>query len=405
MTLVQISIKSILSRKLTLSLLILSIGLSSMLLLGIQKIKHSAKASFSYSISDTDLIVGARTGETQLLLYSVFRQGRAIANISRASIEEIQNFPEVKWLVPIALGDSLDGFPVIGTTETYFKHYKYGLKASLKFKEGHAFSSVYDVVLGSEVAKKLQLQLDDQVFLSHGISKGKLPVHKQHPFKVVGILRVTGTPVDRSVHIPLDGFHLLHQPKLMAGDEYSSPQSLTAAFIGLHSKFTIFNVQRQINSFANEAIMAIIPGVSLSRLWNSIQTIDRILILISCFVIVIAFIGLLLALFMSLQHRQRELALLRTMGAHPSQLFLLLIYESLFITISGVFTGIILMQTFGLLLSPFLQTKFGLILVLNTFNSTDLLLVLSVIFFGLIISIVPGILAYQKSLSEGVLSI
>lgn len=405
MTLIQISIKSIFSRKLTLSLLIFSIGLSSMLLLGIQKIKHSAKASFSYSISGTDLIVGARSGETQLLLYSVFRQGRALANISSSSIEYIQKFPEVKWLVPIALGDSMDGFPVIGTTEAYFKYYKYGLKTPLKFKGGRQFSSAYDVVLGSQVAKKLQLRLNDQVFLSHGISKGNLPVHKHQPFKVVGILDVTGTPVDRSVHIPLKGFHLLHQPKLITGDNFSSPQSLTAAFVGLHSKFTIFNVQRKINSFSKEPIMAIIPGVSLSRLWNSIQTIDQILVLISCFVIVIAFIGLLLALFMSLQHRQRELALLRTMGAHPSQLFLLLIYESLFITISGVFTGIILMQSFGFLLTPFLQKHFGLILVLNTFTVTDLLLVLSIIFFGLIISIIPGILAYQKSLSEGVLSI
>ena len=341
MSLIRISMLSILSRKLILFLLIFSIGLSSMLLLGIQKIKHSSKASFSSSISGTDLIVGARTGETQLLLYSVFRQGQPIANVSWETCQNIRNFPEVDWLVPISLGDSLEGFPVIGTSAEYFKHYKYGNNTSLRIKEGRIFKSPFDVVLGSDVAKKLRLNLSDHVYLSHGIARGKLPLHKQHAFEIVGILHSTGTPVDTTVHIRLDGFNALHQP-VSTSSIYSNPAFVTAAFIGLKSKFQLFNMQRRINSYQNEPIMGIIPGVSLSRLWNSIKIIDRAFLVVSLFVIIIAFTGLLLSLFMTLQYRQRELAIFRIIGAHPSQLFLLLIYEALFITVSGVFLGLLL---------------------------------------------------------------
>ena len=268
-----------------------------------QKIKLSAKESFSHSISDTDLIVGARSGDIQLLMYTVFRQGQPVANMSWDSVTAIKAFSEVDWVIPISLGDSHNGYPVLASSVDYFKYYKFGKKRTLAFKNGQPFKSAFDVVLGSEVAKTLNYQLNDTIYLSHGLSTGNLPVHKNKGFKVVGILMPTGTPVDKTLHISLEGTTALHmdwnQPTKASNTDLT-PSEVTGCFVGLKSKFSIFSVQKRITGWESEALMAIIPGVSLARMWGSIRTIDAAFFIITIMVMIIAFTGLLLALFMSL---------------------------------------------------------------------------------------------------------
>ena len=411
MSLLELTLKRLFSKKLTSMLLILSIGLSSMLLMGVQKIKESAKDSFSQSISGTDLIVGARSGDAQLLLYTVFRQGHPVANMSWESVRSIQAFSEVAWIVPISLGDSHRGYPVLGTTADYFQHYRYAKKQMLRFHQGNYFRDTFEVVLGSEIAKTLNYQLNDRLFLAHGIAKGTLPLHKDHAFRVVGILKPTGTPVDKTLHIPLKGFTALHVKGAYQSDKRAihsqdlSPKSVTSCLVGLKSKFSIFSVQKRITNWKNEPLMAIIPGVSLSRLWNSIRTVDTAFLVISILVTLITFMGLLLVLLISLQQSKRELAILRTMGAHPLQLSCLLMLESIFITVSGVILGISLINVLGYLLKPLLEENMGLILSFSMLSLTELYLALGIIFFGIITSFIPALLAYRKSLSEGFVSI
>ncbi len=413
MSLFYLTLKSIFSRKLTSILLIVSIGLSSMLLIGVQKIKNSAKESFSHSISGTDLIVGARSGDIQLLMYTVFRQGQPVANVSWESIDAIQGMSEVDWLVPILLGDSHRGFPVMGTSIDYFDRYRYGKKQHLSFKVGVPFQQPYDVVLGSEVAKKYRYTLGDTLYLSHGISNSNLALHKNKVFTVVGILNPTGTPVDQTLHIPLEGFTALHINSkdeaaiqdIRANNLDLTPRSVTGCFIGVTSKFSIFTLQRRIMNWESEPLMAILPGVALSRLWSSIRTVDTAFFIITILVTVIAFIGLLLALFISLQQRKRELAILRTLGAHPMQISMMLILESLIITVLGVVFGIGLIMVVGLFFKPILEETMGLMLTFHALSFHELYLVLGIILFGGFISFIPAIMAYKNSVSEGFRSI
>jgi len=419
MSLISLTLKSILSRRLASVLLILSIGLSTMLMVGVQKIQESAKTSFSRSISGTDLIVGSRSGETQLLMYTVFRQGQAIANMSVESLEKIQQFPETAWTIPVSLGDSHRGYPVLGTTTDYFKHYKYSRKRTLSFASGREFQTPLEVVLGNEVAEKFGYSLGDKLVLAHGAAKGNLPIHRNIPFTIVGILDRTSTPVDKTLHIPLEGMTAIHvnwekegisltrkgpsRSDLAAVD--LTPSSVTGAFLGLKSKFAIFSVQQRITKWPNEPLMAIIPGVALTRMWNSIQSIDTAFTVITSVVIFIAFIGLLLALLMSLQHRKRELAIIRVLGAHPSQIMGMLILESLIITVSGVLFGLGIMFALNGIVAPYLENEFGLILNLNSLGLTELYLSLGIIGFGILVSLIPGLLAYRKSGSEGFISL
>ena len=132
MTVVRLALQSLRNRWLTALLTVLAIAVSVVLLLGVEKIRTGAKASFANTISGTDLIVGARSGGIQLLLYSVFRIGNATNNMTWRSYEEIAKRKEVAWIVPLSLGDSHRGFRVLGTTKNYFDHYKY--RRSINFR-------------------------------------------------------------------------------------------------------------------------------------------------------------------------------------------------------------------------------------------------------------------------------
>ena len=416
MVLFHLTLKRLLSRKLISFLLIISIALSTFLLIGVQKVKQSAKQSFSQSISGTDLIVGARSGDIQLLMYLIFRQGQAVANMSWDSIQRISDDADVKWVVPISLGDSHRGFPVVGTTNDYFSYYKYANKKDLKLFKGTTFNTPLDLVLGAEVAKKFGYKVGDRIYLAHGRSLKGGPIHKQFYFTVVGILDYTRTPVDKTLHIPIEGMTALHMnlKKILGGkpidaDALTSinltPRSVTGCLVGLNSKFAIFNVKQRIISSQNEPLMAVIPGVALSQLWSSIRTIDAAFSLMTWVVVVIAFLGLLTSLFMSLHTREKELRILRVLGANPVQLFMLLMIESLLITVIGVASGIFFLLISSVVLIPYLESTFGLILSVNQITLMEFRLVLMLVLSGLIISVFPGIRVYRDSKRKGIMSL
>jgi len=206
----QLAIKSLRFRKLSIGLTVLSLAISIVLLLGVDIIRVQAKEKFTNTVSDTDLIVGSRSGSVQLLLYSIFHIGNATNNVSWKSYNKIKSHPSVKWSFPISLGDSHKGFRVIGTTEELFTHYKYGKGNSLRFTNGEAFSGIYDAVIGSKVAKSLNYELNDKIVISHGITSADFAEHEDSPFTITGILKPTGTPLDRSVLISLHGLEAVH---------------------------------------------------------------------------------------------------------------------------------------------------------------------------------------------------
>jgi len=412
MSLLTLTLKSMISRKLTSALLILSISISTMLFIGIQKITDGAKKSFSHSLSGTDLIIGARSGDIQLLMYTVFRQGKPVANMSWDSVMAIKANKNVQWLVPISLGDSHKHFPVLGTNEAYFNHYQYGNKINLKLAKGRPFKRPFEAVIGSQVAKKLNYSLGQNIHLSHGMSKGNLPVHQQHPFQITGILKPTGTPVDKTIHVPLEGITAIHlnwnaqKTKALNIDKLNlTPSSITGCLVGLTSKFSIFSFQQTITQWEKEPLMAIIPGVTLAQLWRNMSTIDTAFFIVTFGVTIIAFIGLLLGLFLSLQQRKNELAILRLMGAHPRQLSMMLLLESTIITVLSVILGGVLTRIIGWFMHPILEERLGLILNTLAITSTDIYFSLSMVGCGIFIGFIPAVLAYKTGKKEGFISI
>jgi putative ABC transport system permease protein len=246
--------RSLVNRRLTMALTVVSVALSVALLLGVERLRQNARAGFAQTISGTDLVVGARSGPVQLLLYSVFHLGNPTNNISWQSIEALAEHPQVAWVVPLSLGDSHRGFRVVGTTGAYFEHYRYGRERRLALADGRSFEGIFEAVVGTEVAARFGYRVGQRIVVSHG-SGGQVSFahHEDKPFTIVGILGRTGTPVDRSVLVSLEAIEAIHLgwqggspiPGVAIAPEHVrrfdlSPKAVTAALVGLRSRVAVF---------------------------------------------------------------------------------------------------------------------------------------------------------------------
>ncbi|HHX8449385.1 MULTISPECIES: ABC transporter permease [Vibrio] len=405
--------KSLINRKATAILTIMTVAISVILLLGVERIRTQAKDSFANTISGTDLIIGGRSGQVNLLLYSVFRIGNATNNIDWKSYQEFANHRAVDWAIPISLGDSHKGFRVMGTNHSYFEHYKFGSKQPLTFSEGREFNGLFETVLGSDVAKQLGYHVGSEIIIAHGISDVGFSRHDNLPFKVVGILAPTGTPVDKTVHVSLEAIEAIHVgwesgarlgPTPKAQDLKNrdfQPKQITAMLVGLKSRIQTFALQRQINTYPKEPLSAIMPGVALHELWGMMSVAEQALMAVSGFVVIAGLLGMLSSLLTSLQERRREMAILRAMGARPRHVFSLLISEASLLTAAGIVTGVAGLYAILAIVQPIIQQHYGIHLTLSLLSPYEWMLLGFVQCAGIVIGFIPAFRAYRQSLSDG----
>ena len=409
----HLALKSVLNRKATAILTILTVAVSVILLLGVERVRTEAKSSFANTISGTDLIVGGRSGQVNLLLYSVFRIGNATNNIDWKSYEEFSQHNAVKWAIPISLGDSHKGFRVMGTNHSYFENYRYGSKQPLTFQQGKEFNQLFDVVIGADVAKKLDYKIGDHIILAHGISDVAFSRHDNLPFTIVGILAPTGTPVDKTVHVSLEaieaihvgwesGANLGHTPDAEALKQRDfQPKQITAMMVGLNSKIQTFALQREINNYRQEPLSAIMPGIALHELWGMMAVAEQALLIVSGFVVVAGLLGMLSSLLTSLQERRREMAILRAMGARPRHVFGLLISEASALTFLGITLGVAVLFALIAVVAPIVQQSYGINISISAITPHEWKLLMLVQIAGIIIGFIPAFRAYRQSLSDG----
>ncbi len=416
MYLLRLALASLNNRRFTALLTVFAIALSVCLLLAVERVRTEARASFASTISGTDLIVGARSGSVNLLLYSVFRIGNATNNIRWESFEQFAGHPRVSWAIPISLGDSHRGYRVMGTSGAYFEHYRYGRKQPLQLVEGRPFAEdPFEVVLGAEVAEALKYKLGDQLVLAHGVATVSLVKHDDKPFRVVGILKRTGTPVDRTLHINLAGMEALHidwqngMPARGAARVDAEqarqldlqPKQITAFMLGLNSKIATFTLQREINGYRGEPLLAILPGVALQELWSLMGTAEQALFVVSLFVVLTGLIGMLTAILTSLNERRREMAILRSVGARPWHIAGLLVVEAFSLALAGALLGLLLLYIAIAVAQGPLQSHYGLYLPLALPSAYEWSLLAGILLAGLLIGCVPAWRAYRQSLADG----
>lgn len=414
MRILSLAFASLLNRKFSVLLTVIAIALSVALLVGVERIRSGAQAGFSNTISGTDLIVGARTGQIQLLMYSVFRMGNATNNITWQSYEDIIDDPAVEWSVPFSLGDSHRGYSVLGTPREYFKHFRYGRKQTLALAEGAIYNDLFESVIGSEVAAKLGYQVGSEIVIAHGTGSTSFANHKDKPFIVSGVLERTGTPVDRTVHVSLQAIEAIHlgweSGALRSQDQVSAeearsldlkPESITAFLVGVKSKLAIFKLQRNVNDYRQEPLLAILPGVALQDLWRLLGVAEKALFAVSVCVVITGLIGMLSVILASLNERRREMAILRSCGARPGHIFVLLLGEAFLVTLSGIVAGLVFMFAVLSMVTPIVEERFGLFLSIAPPDVKELGLLLVILVAALIVAVLPALMAYRNSLADG----
>lgn len=414
--LMKLARQSLWNRRTTALMTLLSLCISMMLLLGIDHLRLEAKRSFTSTVAGTDLIVGARSGQLNLLLYTVFRIGNATNNIQWQSYQQLKAHPQVVWSVPIALGDSHKGFRVVGTNQDYFRYFRYGEQQQLALSQGSPFAGVYETVLGAEVARKLNYHLGDELILSHGVGSVSFSQHKDQPFKVVGILAPTGTPVDQSVHVSLEGIEAIHlgwqggapamgrmQAPKPSAEQLAAlePKVITGFMLGLKSKVATFAVQRQINEFKAEPLTAILPGAALAELWQMLSMVENLLLVITLLVLGAGLIGLTTTLLAAMKERQREMAILRAIGARPWQLFVLIQLEVLFLVCGAIVLGFVALVATLFALQPVLSSQYGLVISVLPWHAHTGAWLAGVVGLSLILGALPSYLTYRQSVAQG----
>ena len=412
--LLRIAARSAWNRRLTLGMMAATIALSVALLLGVERIRNDARESFAHSVSGTDLVVGARTSPVQLMLYAVFRIGEATNSIRWESFRMLAEHPDVAWAIPLALGDSHRGFPVLGTSRGYFEHFRYGRSQRLALAAGRPFEQVFEAVLGAEVAQRLGYREGSRIVLNHGLGAVALAQHTDKPFVVVGILAPTGTPVDRTVHVGSEAIEALHLdwqggapiPGLSIPAEHVrkfdlKPKSATAVLVGLKSRPAVFRMQRFIHEYRAEPLLAVLPAVALDELWRVVGVAERALLVVSAMVFVAALAGLVAIFLAGLDGRRRELAILRSVGARPRDIVALLTLEGFGVTAIGALLGLALVSVATLVLRPIAQVRYGLVLQTVGVSHAELAWLLGALGAGLAASLIPALRACKLSLADG----
>lgn len=410
----RLAFASLAARALTVGMTILAIALSVALFLGVEKIRTGAKASFADTISGTDLIVGARSGSVQLLLYSVFRIGNATNNVSWQSYQDIATQPQVDWIVPISLGDSHRQFRVMGTTTAFFDHYKYREGRALETAQGTLMDDLFDATIGADVAATLGYSVGDPIVVAHGLAS--FTEHKDQPFRVSGILAKTGTPVDRTVIVSMEAIEAIHVDwrtgakipgqatpldQIRAMD--LTPKAITAALVGVQSPLQTFSLQRAINEYPEEPLLAILPGVALQELWGIVGIAETALLAVSAMVVVTALIGMMATIFSSLNERRREMAIFRAMGARPRTILGLLILEAMLMGALGAILGLGLLYVGLTIAQPMLDSAYGLWVPITAPSLAEARVLLGVVAASAIVSMIPALRAYRMSLADGMM--
>ncbi len=440
--LIRLARGSLANRRFAVGLTIFTIALSIALLVLVEQMRGQLRENFQRSVSGVDLIVGAPTAPVQLLLVSVFGLGDPTANVSWSTYEELAEAEVVDWAVPIALGDSYEGFRVVGTTPEFFEHFRYAGSTALAIERGTAWRGRFDAVIGAQVARSTGLVVGGSIELGHGGGNVTLVTHAAHPFRISGVLAPTGTPVDQSVYIDLAAHHALHEdfmtgrppsfaspgssPGGRPGDRPTpaeghdnddghghqhgqdrdhadevTPESVSAIFLGLKARAAAFGLQRRINEYQDEPLLAILPGIALQQLWRITGTAEQVLRVVAGLVVLAGLLGMLTALLTTLNERRREMAILRACGARPWQVAGLLLVEAALIVVAGLVLGVVLAWGLQVVLEPWLLARFG-VAIAPGWPAPELLWILAGIgAAGVLIALVPALLAYRRTLADG----
>ncbi len=408
MNIFKLSIKNIFSRPLSsvLSVILLSLGVSMISLLIL--INTVLKEQMDNNLKGIDMVVGAKGSPLQLILSSVYHVDSPTGNIPLNEAKAIEKNKMVGNSVPLLYGDNFKGYRIVGTNSNFFELY------NLKIKAGDYFNNYFEAVIGAKVAEKLNLNLGDEFVSSHGLRETG-ETHDDSSFIVTGILEYSNSVADNLILTSPNSIWEIHadhnhSEQIDHDDEHDhdehdhdehdhdNEREITAMLVKFKSPMNIIQFPRYINEQTN--LQSAVPSYEISRLFKlfgfGIETIS----LLAYLIIIVSGISIFITLFNSMKERKYDLALIRTLGGTRIQLTMMLIFESLFLTIVGFLMGVFLSRIGLLFISNFIEASFNFSLNNIIIINEEWWLFLISVIIGLVSCLIPSIQVYKMDISK-----
>ena len=427
MNLFKISWKYLTFRPLSTGLNVFLLALGLAIITVLLQVQDQFEKKMNQDAAGVDLVVGAKGSPLQLILSSVYHVDFPTGNIKMEEAQRLSRNRLVKNVVPLAMGDNYQGYRILGTNHDYLELYK------AEFAEGKAWELPFEVVLGAEVARAMGLGLGDEFAGSHGISQGSHD-HDAHNFVVSGILSPQGNVLDRLVLTSIESVWLTHEEEdsesstepqvseeeegimmeeqegAFSHDRFHQPvvkkgfpvsdqdQEVTSLLLQFRNPMAAIQLPRMINSGTN--MQAASPSFEISRLFEMLGVGISLLQGIAIILILVAGLGIFIALYNSLKERKYDLAILRTLGASRIQLLLLVFLEGILLTTLGAILGILLGHSFLAVLVS--QGDEMIVSSINPwiFLQQELWILVYALGVGVIASLIPAWSAYQTSIAK-----
>lgn len=407
---IKISWKSLWSKPLSsaLNIMLIAFGTGILTILLLASTQISQK--LDNNSKDIDLVVGAKGSPLQLILSSIYYIDFPTGNIPLKDAQELAHSPFVKKAVPLAQGDNYEGIRIVGTDSNFVSVYK------LSTGSGKFWSADFEVTIGATVAASQKLKPGDTFYGAHGLT-GSTDVHKTHAYKVVGILKPQGNVTDNLIltnissvwrmhddhekeeaaaHGEKDEAHAHHKARPDQA-EGNDDREITALLIQYRSPMSVVMFPRMVNQ--STALQAASPAMESTRLFSLIGVGVDTLQWFAVLIMFIAAISVFVNLYNSLKERSYDLAIMRTLGASRGQLFQIIIFEGMLLTLAGTVLGIML----GHLVLQFIgayqessQARLSGLLFLNT----EIYLFAAGLAIGIFAAIIPAVQAYRSNISK-----
>jgi putative ABC transport system permease protein len=409
MNLLKISTNNLKDKPLTtsLSILLMSLGIAiiSLLLLAGKQIEEK----FTRNVAGIDMVIGAKGSPLQLILSSIYQIDAPTGNISMEEANRLTRSPLVKSVIPLSMGDSYQGYRIVGSNQKYLDHFE------AQFEQGKAFIQAMEVVLGAKVAKNLGLKVGDSFASQHGFNE-EGDAHKEKKFKVVGILKTTNSVLDQVMITPLESVwavHESHQPeeegkganalKLLEESPESDThnheeQQITSMLVKFRNPAMGMMMARSIN--LNSTMQTATPAIEINRLFALMGFGIDALKLIALVIIIVSGLSVFVSLYNSLKERKYEMALMLSMGASRTKLFFLLLLEGLIISVIGFVVGIILSRLGLWIMAENVEQNFHYDFNVLSLLTEEFWLFIGALFIGLLAAAVPSLGIYKIDISR-----
>jgi len=449
MSLWKVAWRSIQQRALPSALTALSMGLGVALVVAVLVIHGVVYKSFQRGSQGYDLIVGAKGGQLQLVLNTVFHLGTPLENIPYEYFEEfsIGNWsPLVDIAVPVCMGHAYEGFPVVATNPDMFNELTYLEDQEYEFADGANFeeTDIHGAVLGGDAARKTGLKVGD-TFEPVGQTADGSAGHKDEPFVVRGILKHTGTPNDSAIFVNIEGFFLcpthtkaaasakkmLQQavPKDKEGDAKAAPPEDPAGEKkheseedvgnphaghdhGHHKEVTAILVRTNKDNYLlamnlpevineGKVAQAVQPTREITRFFDTVVgNIQLMLLVLAVLVVIVAGIGIMVSIYNSMSDRRHEIAVMRALGANRSIVMVVILMESILLSLGGGLFGELLGHGLIGALGPTIYRETGVIVSAFEFQTIELILIPGLIILATIVGYLPAVAAYQTDVAK-----